>query len=225
MKNNKKTYILLLTALVILFSFTVVYADPNSSKGFASFSDDDANIQTQQQLEEQEELHNVTEIKSTDNYLESLKIEGYTLTPEFDKQTLEYTIKENVTASELKIEAKASNEKATIDGIGTVKIEENKNEYRIDVTAESGTVRTYIIKIHEDNKEQENLLTDQNKEKTDESVITVSADNQTNQHNSNNKDGSTNIMLYITIGIILIIIIAMIIVSKKNRKKGKHKNR
>ena len=137
--------LILYTIVIIILTLLV-----NTSKveaSFADFTDEEADKQAQEQIKQQEKEHNITEVKSSDNYLINLQIDGYKLTPEFDKQTLEYTIDGDIKTNEININATPSNEKATINGAGIVKIEENKNEYRIDVTAENGSVRNYKITI------------------------------------------------------------------------------
>lgn len=93
----------------------VVYADPNSSKGFADYTDEQAAEETNKLVEEQKKEESPVG-KSTNNFLESLEIEGYEITPDFDKQTLEYTIKGKVKEDEITIKAKADDEKAKIEG-------------------------------------------------------------------------------------------------------------
>ncbi len=118
MKTIGKLFISLfiLTLVGIVYCQNAVYADPNSSKGFADYTDEQAAEDANKLVEEQKKEESPVG-KSTNNYLESLEIEGYEITPDFDKQTLEYTIKGKVKKDELTIKAKADDEKAKIDGI------------------------------------------------------------------------------------------------------------
>lgn len=212
MKNKILSFILI-TLIMILSVLTSVYAS------FADFTDEQADKQAQEQLKEQEKQHNDTVVKSSDNYLSSLQVEGYTLTPEFDKQTLEYTIKEEINKSEINIKVTTSNEKATVSGNGIVKIEEGKNEYRVDVTAENGSVRTYIIKLKETTNDKSNKTESVNEqvEKT-----TVEIENKDNVKQEKNETNSSNITMYIIIGCAIVIILLVFILSKKSKRKGKH---
>lgn len=211
MKN--KIIALMIIVLMIVLNINVVYGS------FADFTDEQADKQAQEQIKEQEKEHNVTQVKSSDNYLTGLQVEGFTLTPEFDKQTLEYTIKEEINKNEINIKATTSNEKATISGTGIVKIEDGKNDYRIDVTAENGTVRTYIIKlkvIEKKEQSQENILED-NKE-NEKNVITIPEEENKNIEQQNKQD---NKLMYLIIGISIIVVIIILIILKKSKKNGK----
>lgn len=212
--KNKVLNFMLITLMIILSNITITFA------GFADFTDEQADKQAQEQIKEQEE-HKVTEVKSSDNYLTGLNVEGYTLTPDFDKQVLEYTIKEEIDSKEMNIKATTSNEKATVNGNGIVKIEEGKNEYRIDVTAENGSVRTYIIKlkaIEEKKQEQDEIINTEAIGKTSETI------NTNNEQKINEENKTPNTMIYIVIGVVSVIIILVIISKKKsiNRKRRKH---
>lgn len=212
--KNKVLSFMLITLIIILSNITSTFA------GFADFTDEQADKQAQEQIKEQEE-HKVTEVKSSDNYLTGLNVEGYTLTPDFDKQVLEYTIKEEFDSREINIKATTSNEKATVNGNGIVKIEEGKNEYRVDVTAENGSVRTYIIKlkaIEEKKQEQDEIINTEAIGTTSEII------NTNNEQKANEENKTPNTMIYIVIGVVAVIIILVIISKKKskNRKRRKH---
>ena len=101
---------------------------------FADYSDEQAAEDTNKLIEEQKK-EEPSIGKSTNNYLEYLEVEGYELTPNFDKQTLEYIVREKIKSEEITIKAKTDDDKAKVEGIGTLKIEQGKEEYRIDVTA------------------------------------------------------------------------------------------
>lgn len=118
MRNIEKLFITLfiLTLIGVVNCKNVVYADPNSSKGFADYTDEQAAEDTNKLVEEQKKEESPVG-KSTNNYLESLEIEGYEITPDFDKQTQEYTIKGEVKTNQITIKAKADDEKAKIDGV------------------------------------------------------------------------------------------------------------
>ena len=212
--------LILYTIVIIILTLLV-----NTSKveaSFADFTDEEADKQAQEQIKQQEKEHNITEVKSSDNYLINLQIDGYKLTPEFDKQTLEYTIDGDIKTNEININATPSNEKATINGAGIVKIEENKNEYRIDVTAENGSVRTYIIKLKETEK------TDQGKNNGVEQIEQNVEQNNSKMENENtdknlsNEKNSSNVVLYTIIAVLFIIILVLVIVIMRKRKKSKH---
>ncbi len=224
--------IISLILLVVSINYTRVYASPNSSKGFADFDDKKAEQESQTQMEEQEKEIENSKDKSNNNYLESLSVENYELEPAFDKQTQEYTIKGKVKDSKITINAKASDSKAKISGNG--KVELKGDSIRIDVTAESGTVRTYIIKCSDkeedsdketsenENQQNSNTIEDTTEipEEQEDEIETISnIEEQSEPSNENN-----NIIWYIVGGIIILIIVLIIIFNKKNnvRKNGKH---
>ena len=208
--------ILLIGLLIILINCTQVWADPNSSKGFATLGDEESHQQTEELIKEQD--NNVTEVKSSDNYLSSLSVEGYTLTPEFDKQTLSYTIKEEVKTKEIKIIAKANNEKATINGAGTIKIETEKNSYLVEVTAENGTVRTYTIKLKEN-------ITNNQEEKKVETTGKDQTQNDTQNIEQDSKDNQSNNFIIIGLSIFTILVFLWYCYKKINGNKRKKRRR
>lgn len=82
---------------------------------------------------------------SSDNYLKSLTVSGYDLTPKFDKGTLTYSLELENDVREIKVSAKANDSKADVDGTGKHSLSEGENKITIRVTAENGNVRNYVI--------------------------------------------------------------------------------
>lgn len=153
-KIVKALNIITFALLVVWVCSTNVLADPNSSKGFLSYSEENQKREKEElEKAEEQEKNAQTVIKSTDNYLKNLEVDGYSLTPEFDKQTVNYEIKEDVQADFLEIKAETDDERASISGIGKVALNSGENNLKIEVTAESGTVRTYFIKVIKEVKE------------------------------------------------------------------------
>ena len=83
---------------------------------------------------------------SKNNYLSSLELEGYSLEPKFDKNTLEYTVKLPKETYNAKVVAKTEDKKASVNGIGDVTLIDGENKLEVKVTAENGNIKTYIIK-------------------------------------------------------------------------------
>lgn len=185
---------------------------------FADFTDGDARNQTEKM--EQEQNKKFDTLKSNNNYLSSLSVEGYELSPQFDKQTLEYTLNKKIKESVINIKAIADDSKATVIGTGNIKINKNQNKFRIDVTAESGTVRTYIIKITQDdnfstitNEDENTTINDMKTTLTDRTIINEIENQEEDKIDSNKK---------IIIGIIFFVItliVIMTVIAKKKRKK------
>lgn len=85
--------------------------------------------------------------KSTNNYLNSLGVEGTTISPDFNKETLEYTAVVEAGTEKINITAEKSDNKASITGIGERDVVEGENVFEVTVTSESGSPRTYILKV------------------------------------------------------------------------------
>ncbi len=83
---------------------------------------------------------------SSNNYLSSLGIDGYELTPAFNKNTLEYSVKLPKETYNIKLNGKTEDSKAKIDGIGDITLVDGENKLEVKVTAENGNIRTYVIK-------------------------------------------------------------------------------
>lgn len=94
------------------------------------------NLVTQKELEDS---------YSSDNYLKSLSVEGYELTPKFDKNTLEYNLELENGVQSILVKASKSDSKASISGVGNQTLTEGENKITIAVMAENGNVKNYII--------------------------------------------------------------------------------
>ena len=140
--NRKLKY---LNRTIILFLVVALFMVSNVFAAYGDFDDETADNLTEQGIASQPV---VTVDKSSNNYLKSLEIEGFVFTPSFDKQTVNYSIEGEIEADKVVIKAEAEDEKATISGIGEVLLQSGENNLRIDVAAESGTVRTYFVKIN-----------------------------------------------------------------------------
>lgn len=84
-------------------------------------------------------------VLSTDNNLSSLGIDGYTLTPEFNKDTLEYSTTIAPDTTSINVLATPSHSGATVTGIGVREVTDGDNRIEVNVTAENGTTKTYVI--------------------------------------------------------------------------------
>ena len=82
---------------------------------------------------------------SKDNYLKFLDVDGYDITPKFDKNTLEYKLELDSDVTKINVKATPSDENATVKGAGEVTVSEGTNTISIVVTAENGNERTYKI--------------------------------------------------------------------------------
>ena len=84
---------------------------------------------------------------SKDNNLKSLSIEGFEITPEFSKDTLEYSAVVPEDTKEIKINATANDSRSTINGTGTKEVVQGANAFEIVVRAENGSEKTYKLSV------------------------------------------------------------------------------
>lgn len=82
---------------------------------------------------------------SSNNYLESLSVEGYEIS--FDKETLEYSIEVENDVEKVNISASPEDSKASVSGTGEIEVTEGNNKLEVKVTAENGNERTYVINV------------------------------------------------------------------------------
>ena len=82
---------------------------------------------------------------SSNNYLSGLSIEGYDLTPSFNKNTTSYAVSLKPETETIKVSASKEDYRSTINGIGEVHVSEGANTIKIDVVAQNGNIRSYTI--------------------------------------------------------------------------------
>lgn len=138
---------ILIVFFIISFIFSIGISNTSFAKSMLEVTDEEADKQYKITMEEQKKELEERINKSSNNYLKSLSVDNYKIYPDFDKQTENYEIKEELNVDSLNIKAEADDEKASVSGIGIVKLNSGENKIRIDITAENGTVRTYFIKV------------------------------------------------------------------------------
>ena len=84
---------------------------------------------------------------SPNNKLRTLSIDGFTLTPTFNKDTSSYSLIVDSSVTSLNIIAQAIDSEATVSGAGTVDIASGISSVTIRVTAGNGSTRDYVINI------------------------------------------------------------------------------
>ena len=83
--------------------------------------------------------------KSTNNNLKSLSVEGYTLSPEFNADTLEYTVELEASVEKIMVNAEKADSYASLSGGGEIAVSEGDNRIEIKVTSETGKEKVYVI--------------------------------------------------------------------------------
>ena len=154
-----KSIINKIVAILLIVVFIEIIEIPNKIyAGFADFDDETADAQGRNDLLEQQEQDAQNAGKSSNNYLTELSVKGYELTPTFDKQTVNYSIEEEIDEHSLEINAVADDERATVSGTGNVSLQTGENNLRIEVEAENGVKRTYFIKCNKKIEDEELTL-------------------------------------------------------------------
>lgn len=88
--------------------------------------------------------------KSTNNYLKSLSVDGCSLSPAFNKDTLEYSCKD-LMIDKITINAEVEDSKAYLTGTGEKELFNGDNNFEVVVTSESGTQKVYKLLINKKN--------------------------------------------------------------------------
>ncbi len=84
---------------------------------------------------------------SKNNNLASLGVEGFTLTPEFNANTLEYSVIVPEDTKNVNITGTVQDKKASITGVGVQQVNQGNNKFLVTVKAENGSEKTYTINV------------------------------------------------------------------------------
>ena len=84
---------------------------------------------------------------SPNNKLNGLGVEGFTLTPTFNRDTYSYDLIVDHSVSNVAVSASAIDSKASVRGNGNVSLSSGINDISVVVRAENGTERTYTIHV------------------------------------------------------------------------------
>ena len=85
--------------------------------------------------------------KSNNNNLKSLSIEGFEITPEFNKDTLEYNATVGDEVETIKINANMEDSYGHVDGAGEKELAEGVNKFEIKAISETGKEKVYILNV------------------------------------------------------------------------------
>lgn len=164
MENRKKILITGIIFLLISGICSFVYATgrlvdipvPPNSAGKADFTseegEEEAKKYEENKIKEEQNSSNTIQEnieKSGNNYLKSLKVEGYKLEPEFNMQQDNYIIyvDDKSRIKNLNIIAEADDEKAKIEGRGVIEITPEQQYVNVNIIAENGNLKVYTIKL------------------------------------------------------------------------------
>ncbi|MBD9098720.1 cadherin-like beta sandwich domain-containing protein [bacterium] len=85
---------------------------------------------------------------SSNNNLKSLGVKDHQISPEFNKNELNYTLEVENDVKKITIEGSKEDNKSSITGLGEKEVHEGANPFDIVVTAENGTTKTYHLTVN-----------------------------------------------------------------------------
>ena len=88
---------------------------------------------------------------SPNNWLDSLSVSGYNLSPDFSGDNTDYTVAVPDSVTSINVSADTVNSSASFTGTGSIDIGSGEKTITIEVTAENGNVRKYNLTIKRDN--------------------------------------------------------------------------
>ncbi len=141
MKNIKLNITIITVIILSIFLTTITYSTTVSS----NTNPNSNNINNE--LSEQDDRSN--------NYLQSLSIEGYEIYPEFNKNTTTYYVVIPKTITSLNVLATPEIEDAKVKITGNTSLTKLENTIKVSVTAKNNRIKTYNIIV---NKQDDNGL-------------------------------------------------------------------
>lgn len=90
----------------------------------------------------------IREEANNDNTLNNLIVEGYELSPKFNKDKFEYTLNVPKEVEEITVKAIATDSMAKIRGIGKYSLATGENQFFVIVTAENGLEQKYTLIVN-----------------------------------------------------------------------------
>lgn len=84
---------------------------------------------------------------SPNNKLSGLGVEGFVLTPTFQRDTVSYDLIVDPSVSNVTVYANTIDSRASVSGTGNIQLQNGNNDIRIAVTAQNGSEREYVIHV------------------------------------------------------------------------------
>lgn len=124
----------------------------NNNTGSSGSSGGSSSTETRYPTETKPQTTKTEQPKSSNNYLSGLSVGTGTLTPEFYRETYEYTVEFDDTVNlydlkEIEVSATTEDDRATVEGAGTIQLNDGENNITLTVKAENGSERTYTVKV------------------------------------------------------------------------------
>ncbi|MCI8519633.1 MAG: cadherin-like beta sandwich domain-containing protein [Clostridia bacterium] len=89
----------------------------------------------------------VTKKQNNNNNLASLEVYGYEIAPEFEKDTILYTLTVENNVQTVMVGAVPEEKTSKVEGTGEINLQVGLNKVQVVVTSEAGSKRTYTIEI------------------------------------------------------------------------------
>ena len=138
----KKKYISVIVLVIIIISNIGSAVYGTNTRATRS---ENTTSQTETDNLTEEELEELEKEQEANKNLEYLRIDGYEMYPEFNKNTINYYVIIPAGVTSLDIEAEPEVEGAIVRVSGNTKLTKKENTIRVRVTAIDGTSRTYTI--------------------------------------------------------------------------------
>ena len=84
----------------------------------------------------------------TNNNLKDLKVEGYSITPSFDDDVLNYEVYVPKSTNAINVIAEKESELSTISGNGKIELDSDETTLTIKIVSQSGNEKKYTLEIH-----------------------------------------------------------------------------
>lgn len=81
------------------------------------------------------------------NKLSNLSVDGFNLTPTFNRDVTEYDLIVDTSVSDINVQASVLDASASVSGSGHVSLQSGNNVVNVSITAQNGTVRVYKINV------------------------------------------------------------------------------
>ena len=179
-----------------------------------------------------EYIINVTKTKNTENAnadLDTLAVEYFELTPEFDKNITNYFVEVSNEVDKLNIFAVSSDESAKVEISGNENLKIGDNQIIISITAKDNiTTKKYYINAHRRNSEEEVQYEEEKQNIIEEANIVLEemsnendeSDEISSEEIKNNKK-TENMVILVIGGILAIIVIGVVFIRIKNEYSTK----
>ena len=132
-------------------SKTITISSTTSSSGSSSSSNNNSSSSSSNNSNNSSSQTTQTkDTRSKDNTLSSLTVSEGTMSPSFNASKTTYDIELSGTVSEVTIDAKANDSKASVSGTGKKSLKVGNNTYSVVCTAENGSKKTYTLNFYVD---------------------------------------------------------------------------